>query len=539
MKRILSIAMVIVIIASILLIPISADDDTPYGEVKKYGVQAVQPMVSNSYYNSPAGHPVLKSPRDLTGIEIPTQLQKYRLETTYNILVKKGTSTVDQRVYGLLKNVMQQMIQQYGDEITLDYEDSLGFFYFGYLTDTPYETITVSSFYESTNREAFMSSPYEGIGDNTVYKLDAGEQFRITVTLNYVIDGSLLPTEYNMVAENTAGETANTYIDSNFVVHPCLTFNDLQSLYMEAYGEYCPLNDIGIYIRLQKVSMTPYLQTAVQSFTNRQYNPVCILATNYYTPLHNSVVLSDDQRYYYSGNANCGVSFELGNPYTSEEPLTAYYQTTTPQRPSSTFDIDEYAGTFFYYMNIPTNDIAQYRITNYRYMLDYKFTDNSGIFYRVYYRCSLGFGQGHIEENKPRYFDTFPISFSAWILQNNIQGSVTFIKNDEFTTGVVDTDSLYKKVMPEFDASNGVLDGVVSFFGSLFVDCIPNIINNCIVWLMCDSPLLSDVTAPLFLSGKSFVDIITPTLKAFGTGFILLNMIITVFVIIIVKRWIK
>lgn len=106
--------------------------------------------------------------------------------------------------------------------------------------------------------------------------------------------------------------------------------------------------------------------------------------------------------------------------------------------------------------------------------------------------------------------------------------------NDITISGDIDISQFYKDTSIDIPEGTEWYNVLPAFFKQLFIKVLPNIINNFIVWFMCESPLISVVTRPIFLLAnftlKTALFWVVPvigSLGIFGT---------IVFIIFIVKR---
>lgn len=106
--------------------------------------------------------------------------------------------------------------------------------------------------------------------------------------------------------------------------------------------------------------------------------------------------------------------------------------------------------------------------------------------------------------------------------------------NDITINGDIDISQFYKDTRIDIPEGTEWYNVIPAFFKQLFVVVLPNIINNFIVWFMCESPLISVITRPLFLLAnftlKSALFWVVPVIGSLGIfGSI-------VFIIFIIKR---
>lgn len=112
--------------------------------------------------------------------------------------------------------------------------------------------------------------------------------------------------------------------------------------------------------------------------------------------------------------------------------------------------------------------------------------------------------------------------------------SPLIVQGDNNINGDIDISQFYKSVNPRFSLEDGLLEGLQDFFSSLFTDTLPNILNNFVVWFMCESPLISTITKPIFLLAHLTVGYTISWVVPFLTSLGLFGGI--VFVIFLAKR---
>lgn len=130
------------------------------------------------------------------------------------------------------------------------------------------------------------------------------------------------------------------------------------------------------------------------------------------------------------------------------------------------------------------------------------------------------------------------LRFSVYLSQSyeELYYSTTGVTNIQQIEGV-DVSQFYKDITVKFSAEEGIVKGLSRFFADLFTVTLPNIVNNFVVWFMCESPLISTITEPLYLfarvSGNYVTLYVLPLVSSLGVVGLLL------FVIFFVKRLIQ
>ena len=134
----------------------------------------------------------------------------------------------------------------------------------------------------------------------------------------------------------------------------------------------------------------------------------------------------------------------------------------------------------------------------------------------------------------------------AWVSYD--QSTKTNLSYDGSNVHDIDISSLYQDIsfdMPDFDIDyedgfSALGESIGAFFKGLlmsFITLSTSIVNNVIVWIFCESPLLSNFTKPLFLMGNSFVDVLKeymiPLLGALG---VFAPVIIVAIIISFIRR---
>lgn len=107
----------------------------------------------------------------------------------------------------------------------------------------------------------------------------------------------------------------------------------------------------------------------------------------------------------------------------------------------------------------------------------------------------------------------------------NSNDGVYIVNNDTSSTGDIDVSSLYQPIKVNTD------QGIIDFLTSIFTVVLPNVVNNFIVWFMCEAPLVSKITKPFFLLAVQTANItlqwILPLVTATGIfGSILLCILL-------------
>lgn len=176
-------------------------------------------------------------------------------------------------------------------------------------------------------------------------------------------------------------------------------------------------------------------------------------------------------------------------------------------------------------------DIGMYLHTNFYFLdtatqLAYVQIDGQDLYY---YNTDLGGQKIHVGYNY-RINDTSTsnhmktcnntlFSFGVWTSYIDDYGfSIGNNANANYTD--LDISQYYKEISVDFNAEEGILMGIYKFFASLFTQTLPNIINNYIVWMSLESPIISPILAPAFLmaqTAKSYVGmILIPSITAIG-----------------------
>lgn len=111
----------------------------------------------------------------------------------------------------------------------------------------------------------------------------------------------------------------------------------------------------------------------------------------------------------------------------------------------------------------------------------------------------------------------------------------SIIEQENNITGDVDISQFYKSTDFNIEPPEDITDifrPIVDFFKQLFVIVLPNIINNFVVWFMCESPLISTITRPIFLMAHltygyvvSWIIPVITSLGLFGGIFFVIFMI--------------
>lgn len=107
-----------------------------------------------------------------------------------------------------------------------------------------------------------------------------------------------------------------------------------------------------------------------------------------------------------------------------------------------------------------------------------------------YYTTTNGYQvYQYIESGRPE-LAKFYVFVSVYYNSND---GVYIVNNNTSSTGDIDVSSLYQPIKVNTD------QGIIEFLASIFTQVIPNIMNNFIVWFMCEAPLVSKITKPFFL----------------------------------------
>lgn len=142
-------------------------------------------------------------------------------------------------------------------------------------------------------------------------------------------------------------------------------------------------------------------------------------------------------------------------------------------------------------------------------------------------------------EDAAAWFDAYLFT-TGLVVYYNSEGQYSFIKQSTTSNSEYDISSLYTSYFADWDDSAGWFQGICNFFVSLFTHTLPAIFYNLMIWVFCESPVVSNVTRPLFLgvveTGNAIKTWVFPFLTISG---ILTAFIMTLLVLKIIKRYLK
>lgn len=142
-------------------------------------------------------------------------------------------------------------------------------------------------------------------------------------------------------------------------------------------------------------------------------------------------------------------------------------------------------------------------------------------------------------EDAAAWFDAYLFT-TGLVVYYNSEGQYSFIKQSSTSNTDYDISSLYTSYFADWDDSAGWFQGICNFFVSLFTHTLPAIFYNLMIWAFCESPVVSNVTRPLFLgvveTGNAIKTWVFPFLTISG---ILTAFIMTLLVLKIIKRYLK
>lgn len=132
-------------------------------------------------------------------------------------------------------------------------------------------------------------------------------------------------------------------------------------------------------------------------------------------------------------------------------------------------------------------------------------------------------------------------TISPWIAYKINETTNLNVNPSGSIEGELDISGLYQPISIEYKEGDNLFQDIGTFFTQLFTKVLPNIFNNFIVWFMCESPLISNLTKPVYLTarmtGDYLAQYVVPLVSALGLfGGLVGFMILTKFIVGLLRR---
>lgn len=203
------------------------------------------------------------------------------------------------------------------------------------------------------------------------------------------------------------------------------------------------------------------------------------------------------------------------------------------------------------YYNVPITE----KVQGMHYEIGFSFGDKDASLYAVGFRgAGMKYGVTSIDDNFQPIGDITGSYYAGYRYNVNSTSNCAYlrfgvdvfisfkqdylfsiIEQENNITGDIDISQFYKSTDFNIEPPEDITDifrPIVDFFKQLFVIVLPNIINNFVVWFMCESPMISTITRPIFLMAYltygyvvSWIVPVITSLGIFGGIFFVIFMI--------------
>lgn len=398
-----------------------------------------------------------------------------------------------------------------------------------YLDRDAYGTDYLQNKYVALSRKQYTGSKFNWWQDPTNYNIDYATFASGTYSQKFKF---IL--KYTLPCENFVSMSANSMFgflsnDSQFALNPRLLTDGVVS--GTPYIGYClvvPDRITAVFNNPQRVMPRPvldqnyfYIISSTNLFSPLTYVPELVAPLDGYTVTRTNSKMYHNYIFYRPGNVRVTIDQDYSyNPFV--------------YMPDSE-DAATYVYTGFKFDNVETTPYGvKFDFSNITYSFKPLVGTGSKTGYEPAYRYQYNLERSSSADpyncNDLRFSFITKQSYDELYYDVYANTNVSSIEN-------INLDEFYKDISVKFSTDEGIVKGLSKFFADLFVVTLPNIINNFIVWFMCESPLLSSVTRPIYMIARISGDYLTQWLLPIiaslgGFGFFLV-------LVFVIKRLIR